>query len=102
MTDPRIDWAGQSLEVMQVPVISTAHLDQETARRLTEEGNNNLWCTCVEWEHGFFLYIDDLGDDAPQCLRDIKTWLNECGFTDCWVRLDSDAQYADGLTSYSW
>jgi hypothetical protein len=101
-TPPELSWDGEGLEVHQVPVISTAHLTEETSKALTALGNENTWCVCASWEHGFFLYLDELDDDVPQCLRDIADWLKRRGFTDCWVRLDSDADRADTLTAYEW
>ncbi|MGE8063935.1 hypothetical protein [Pseudomonas sp. NPDC089569] len=105
------------MEIHSLPVISTAHVTQEVADRLTKEGNNNPWCPCASWEHGFFLHLDELeareSDDVtiPQCLIDIRDWLrakdlrNTCGDSTTradWVRLDQDCDTVEGLPTYDW
>ncbi|MCK1789002.1 hypothetical protein [Pseudomonas violetae] len=105
------------MEIICLPVISTAHVTQEVAERLTNEGNNNPWCPGASWEHGFFLHLDELEARSsetvtiPQCLIDIRNWLRAQNLrstngvrsmrTD-WVRLDQDADVAEGLPSYDW
>ncbi|CAD5377314.1 conserved hypothetical protein [Pseudomonas sp. OF001] len=87
---------------MQVPVISTGHLDQATAERLTEQGDSNDWCPCAPWHYGYFLYLDAPDEGAPQCLLDITDWLQKHGFHDCWVRLDCDTDPVEDLPHYDW
>ena len=98
-----------SLEVHTIPVISTAHITREVAERLDSEHQN--WCACsVYRDVGFFLYLDEPdGSDepVPQCLLDIRDWrmrLEREGKLDNsrWVRLDCDADTADGLPTYDW
>jgi len=105
------------LEIHSLPVITTAHITQEVAALLTKEGNNNPWCPCASWEHGFFLHLDELEVRAsetvtiPQCLYDIRNWLraknlrtahgNTTSRAD-WVRLDQDADVVEGLPAYDW
>lgn len=105
------------MELQTLPVISTNHLTQEVAERLTASGNKNPWCVCASWEHGFFLHLDDLeaaeceADPMPQCLIDIRDWLRaknlictdgDRTFRGDWVRLDGDADPVDDLPSYDW
>jgi hypothetical protein len=105
------------MELHVLPVISTNHLTQEVAERLTNDGNNNPWCVCASWENGFFLHLDELEgaeseeEPAPQCLFDIRDWLRaknlvctdgDQKFRGDWVRLDSDAEPQDDLPSYDW
>lgn len=99
-----------TIEIHHIPVISTGHLTQEVAERLTQERNENPWCVCAEWEHGFFLYLDEPEagtEECPQCLLDIRNWLRRMETTsvidNCrWVRLDTDADAADTLPFYDW
>lgn len=93
------------ISVHQIPVISTGHLTQEVAERLTANGDKNPWCPCAEWEFGFFLYLDEPEaglEEPPQCLLDIRDWLKASGFTACWVRLDCDADRVPDLPFYDW
>lgn len=88
--------------VINVPVISTGHLDEATAELFTRRGDKNDWCPCLSWQYGWVIYLDDVDEDAPQCLRDIADWLLKHGFHDCWVRLDSGADKVDDLPYYAW
>lgn len=105
------------MEIQSLPVISTCHLTQEVADRLTKDGNENPWCVCASWEHGFFLHLDELeaaeSDDepTPQCLFDIRDWLRaknlpctdgDRQFRGDWVRLDSSAETQEDLRAYDW
>lgn len=99
-----------SLEIHKIPCISTAHLTKEVAEQLEHERDDNPWCPCAAWPHGFFLFLDDLevnDEEAPQCLVDIRDWLRnlECQSTvdnSRWVRLDCDAERVEGLAAYDW
>ncbi|MDF9778843.1 hypothetical protein [Pseudomonas baetica] len=105
------------MEIHSLPVISTSHITQEVAERLTKEGNNNPWCPSASWEHGFFLHLDELEARAsetvtiPQCLIDIRDWMRKKKLSAIngdlktradWVRLDQDADIEDDLPSYDW
>lgn len=105
------------MEIHSLPVISTSHISQEVAERLTKEGNNNPWCPCASWEHGFFLHLDELEVresetvTIPKCLIQIRNWLREKNLRTTngntttradWVRLDSDGEIQNGLQSYPW
>jgi len=91
-----------TIETQQIPVISTAHLTREVAEVLDEQGYKNPWCVCAAWKFGYFLYLDELGEDAPQSLRAIHGWLTKHGFTDRWVCLDPDAPEVETLPTYEW
>ena len=99
---------SNALEVLRVPVISTAHLTREVAGILESKGNDNPWVPCAEWEYGFFLYLEDPEAREEEseaditCLYAIRDWLREQGFKDCWVRLDCDADKVEGLPTYDW
>lgn len=105
------------MELHALPVINTSHLTKDVFDRLTDDGNNNPWCSCSAWAHGFFLRIDELEEHpadskpTPQCLIDIRDWLRAQNLHESdgkkrvvseWVRLDNYATTADGLTSYRW
>lgn len=90
--------------VYRIPEISTVHIPMEVAAALDSE--HQEWCACAVYRDvGFFLYLnDELGkhDNAPQCLIDIRDWLQLRGYTDCWIRLDCDGEIVDDLPAYDW
>lgn len=96
---------AQKVEMNVMPVISTGHIDKETAEAL-DAGCD--WCAQAKFEgYGYFLYLDDLecgATPAPQCLVDIRDWLRSTfgAENQNWVRLDRDAQSVDGLRTYDW
>lgn len=97
------------VELMTLPVISTAHLTKEVAERLSAEGDKNPWCPCASWEYGFFIFLGGVSDedakDLPQCLQDIRGWLIKQGDEEepaGWLRLDSIAEEVEGLPTYDW
>lgn len=89
------------IETMTIPSISTGHLTQLVAAKLKERRDNNPWVTCAAFEYGFFLYVEDLDEIAPQCLKDIEKWLRE-NHEPGWIQLDSASPVAEGLPLYSW
>lgn len=94
------------METLTIPVISTAHLTKEVAQLLTDKGDENPHISCAAWQYGYFLYLDEPeipeGGADIQCLIDIRDWLRRNRFSDCWVRLDCDADAVDGLPTYDW
>lgn len=91
---------AQQVELQTIPVISTAHLDEETAKHLSTEGDNTPWLLCAPYDEGYFLRFHEIDEEAPQCLIDLTAWAKDNGHS--WVRLDQDAAPADGLTTYEW
>lgn len=92
-------FTASAVERMTLPVISTAHLTEEVARRLAGDGDDNPWgFTCAPYAEGVFLWLGAPDKNDPQCLRDIQKWLGAPG----WVRLDSDAPKVKELPTYEW
>lgn len=95
-----------TLELMTVPVISTAHLTQATGVKLTQDGDTNLWTVCAPYEHGWFLYMQSdltaLDSDTPPDLLDLFKWAKTDGRNFDYVRLDCDAGAVEGLPLYNW
>ena len=92
-------------EVHRIPVLSTKHLDKATCARLDKDRNDSPWCVCVEWEYGYFLHFfhPDMPvekEPLPKCLQDLRKWLEDNGFTDRWVRLDTHALVQPELPIY--
>ncbi|GGM25885.1 hypothetical protein ACFQDN_22180 [Pseudomonas asuensis] len=94
---------ANELVVQVIPVISTAHIDHETAKILDEMGDRNKWCTCAKYEHGWFLYLEEFSDEGsvPVCLTLIRNWLRVMK-RGPWVRLDQAYGTTDELPVYDW
>lgn len=94
------------LEIHSIPVISTAHITREVNDQLLAD--DNPWALHANLGGcGFFIFLDDLIDPAPQCLKDLRDWLRkkeDAGIVDNsrWLRLDSDGQIVEGLPTYDW
>jgi len=86
-----------------MPVISTAHLDADTAAALAEDPQRCRWATVASYGEGFFLrFFDENPDELmPACAKAIRQWVQVQGW-DGWVRLDRDWDVVDGLASYDW
>jgi hypothetical protein len=82
-----------SPEVLQVPVISTAHMPSSDA--LTELGREEFAPVMV-WEYGGLLYVDGI---ESQWVRDIVAKLD---IPDDWVRFDAAGPVVDGLPVFYW
>lgn len=90
------------IETQTIPTISTAHLTKEVAEQLTRDGGMKArWVACAPWTYGYFMYLDDVPEEAPQCLHDIRSWMDANGGPS-WIRLDGAAEVLDELPSYDW
>lgn len=91
-----------------VPVISTCHITQETARLLDAAhgapGDVPGIMICAEYGEGYFIRFDDGSclDEMPDDLVAIFHWLAKERFEAGWVRLDADGDDLDDLPSYEW
>lgn len=90
-------------DMMAMPVISTAHLDSDTAQALTASAGQCKWATVACYPEGFFIGFFDEGHDAemPESARAIHQWLKGQNLNR-WVRLDCDWDTVDGLPAYVW
>lgn len=90
--------------VMNVPVLSTAHLTFKTANieiTLDFEGPGGLYA--VSTPGGFMVHSDDDVSEDPEIPDDLKrvlAWANEAGYE--WVRFDPDGSIVGELTTYEW
>jgi len=91
-----------NLDVMQVPVITTAHLDAQTAATLTAQGDGAFGMTLAPYQEGFFIWAatESVSDNCPECLRAVCAWARRLGFD--WVRLDSDGDHVVDLPTFEW
>ncbi|CRN66798.1 hypothetical protein PAERUG_P40_Scotland_4_VIM_2_09_12_04101 [Pseudomonas aeruginosa] len=89
-------------DMMSIPIISTAHLDQATAITLRENGGKCDWAVVACYPDGMFIrFLNEDGLDAkvPESARNIRQWLKSQGLTG-WVRLDQDWDCVEGLPTY--
>ncbi|MGI1188744.1 hypothetical protein ACRCRN_32255 [Pseudomonas aeruginosa] len=90
------------LDMMAMPVISTAHLDEGTAQLLFDRGDLCNWATVAPYQEGFFVrFIDECHDQMPQCAKDVHLWLKREQLNG-WVRFDRDWPTVEGLPAYEW
>lgn len=93
MTDEKAD-----LWVMEVPVLSTAHMPTEHALE-TLEGNTPI----AAYPEGWFLYVGEESsgyEDTPEWLEELFLWAESRGYT--WVRFDRDGDAIDELPQFDW
>lgn len=100
------------MEMHTLPIISISHITPDVAHLLSSQRENNPWVAGAAWEFGYFLHLDELPEDTPRCLVDIRNWLHEkrlpcwdgaqrAGIS-TWIRLERDAAEVEGLPVYSW
>ena len=84
-------------------VLSTAHIDQETAFMLANDIVTTQWGLVVysKDEYGWFISVSedchaDVPHDIRACLR--YAYLNHCQ----WLCLDRDGDIVDELPVYDW
>lgn len=90
--------------IMNVPVLSTAHIRPATAEFLTDEGSNNLGAVAT-YADGWFIFVGDLEglntfDSLSEDLQKVLQWAfdNKHG----WIRLDAHmGDIIEGLPNYS-
>jgi len=91
-------------DMLKMPVISTAHLDQATARELEENAAQCRWALVAPYSDGMFLRFFDtqgLETEPPEAATHIRAWLKRQGHGD-WVRLDRDWECVADLPTYEW
>lgn len=86
---------------MEVPVISTSHLTEATARMLTVLGLRSPFSSDVAaYPEGFFYQVGTLIERMPADLKKIHEWALK---HDCpWVRFDADGVHIADLPDYEW
>jgi hypothetical protein len=85
---------------MEIPVISTGHLKQETVENLKQHLH-----VVADYGYGCFAWFGFDGegkDDWPEDLKAVATWLWTQPGELTWVRFDSDGDIAENLTHYDW
>lgn len=95
--------------IMQVPVLSTAHLTQEAMNELllTKPSRSYYGMAVAISDVGAFLSIDiasegDIAEieDLPECMVNALSWVARNGYT--WVRFDPDGDVIPELATYEW
>ena len=86
--------------IMQVPVLSTSHLTEATARYLTGHGTNIQFGSCAVYQEGFFLQTISKYDPMPEDLKAVLAWTEKRDYA--WIRFDADGDCIDELPVYEW
>lgn len=88
--------------VSRVPVLSTAHLQQETMDRLQHGPIENAFGTVAAYPEGAFLSLITvvIPGDLPPDLAALCRWVRQRRYG--WIRLDADGDVAPGLPVYDW
>ena len=95
------------MDITKVLTISTAHITEETDRKLQDESEVNNMCISVydKVEYGYWIYIDPY--DRLMCNENIPEDLLNCiklaRQNDCrWLCLDCDGEEVSELPTYDW
>lgn len=82
------------IEVMSVPVLSTAHLPGEDAVQDAPD--------CATYEGGWFVRLCEKEIGEPAWLDPVRLWARRIVPAAQWVRFDRDADIIFGLEVYKW
>ena len=98
------------MQIEKMVVISTAHIDEETAKMLNEGAEDYPPFCDLEWspafarDHGWLFHVASVErvveTNPPQCLRNVFAFARALGCE--WVMLDCDGDRVDGLPSWEW
>ena len=95
------------MDITKVLTISTAHITEETDRKLQDESEVNNMCISVydKSDYGYWIYIDPY--DRLMCNENIPADLLNCiklaRRNDCqWLCLDCDGEVVPELPTYDW
>lgn len=90
---------------IQVPVISSAHITQETAELLTRNPDT-LPVEVAPYRYGWFvfIFIPEIDVSLPADLAEVFGWFREQPQFEGanWLRIDADGDVVDGLPTYDW
>lgn len=95
------------MDITKVLTISTAHITEETDRKLQDESEVNNMCISVydKAEYGYWIYIDpydrlmrneNIPVDLLNCIKLAQQ--NDCR----WLCLDCDGEVVPELPTYDW
>ncbi len=90
--------------IMQVPVLSTAHIRPATGEFLIDEGNG-IFGVVATYDDGWFIFVGDLEgldtfDALSQDLQKVLQWAFDNGHE--WIRIDAHVgDIIEELPNYS-
>lgn len=90
------------MDITKVLTISTAHITEETDRKLQDNSELNRMDLSVyeKGEYGYWIYVDSSRDRIPE---DLKKCLKFAEQNDCqWLCLDCDGEEVPELPTYDW
>lgn len=105
VTPEAADLDGLDVEVMKVPVLSTAHVSEKT-RDMFDSGSPQWVSHCAKYDFGWFISIPTeefectLEPKPTDDLVALFAWARKHGFG--WLRLDSDGSLVSDLPTHDW
>ncbi len=90
------------MEITKCLTISTAHVTENTAQKLSRDPNTNELGLCVyeKGEHGYWIVVPDYRVVIP---ADLAACLELARKNDCrWLCLDRDGEEVHELPTYDW
>lgn len=90
------------MDITRILTISTAHITEETDKKLQDNSEFNLMALSVykKEDYGYWIYVDSPCDDVPE---DLKQCLELALKYDCqWLCLDCDGEEVPELPTYDW
>jgi hypothetical protein len=83
--------------------LSTGHVSEETAKRLTESPDSIGFPVYAKGDYGWIVWAGSRGDGndgIPADLANVITFARERGCE--WIMFDCDAPLSDSLPSFDW
>lgn len=96
--------ANFGVEINKMLTLSTCHITEETANRLSKDPDDNNLGLCVYPKAGYGYYIAVTDDITEENLPDdLKRVIRFAAFMDCQTLcLDCDGSVCDFLPTYDW
>lgn len=93
------------IETSKMLTLSTSHITEETANRLSKDPNDNNLGLCVYLKagYGYYITVDDHAITEESLPDDLKRVIRFAAFMDCQTLcLDCDGSVCDFLPTYDW
>ena len=95
------------MDITKVLTISTAHITEETDKKLQDDSEVNNMCISVydKAEYGYWIYINpfDMLVYKSNIPEDLRMCMELAQKNDCqWLCLDCDGEEVPGLPTYDW
>lgn len=87
------------LWIMRIPVVSTAHVRQDTLDKLALAQEFRV----IDYYEGAFVWVGmQAYSNAPEEMKPLVEWFSNAFPKEWWIRLDRDGDLIPGLPVYEW